>query len=73
MHTSLLHFHGLQVAASHVFLLEPAEDPAIQQQAIARVDRIGQRRQVHVHMILVEDTVEVRAVHAVHAVLCCAA
>ncbi len=44
--------------ASHVFLLEPAMDPAVEQQAVARVHRIGQTRPVTVHRLLVEDTVE---------------
>jgi E3 ubiquitin-protein ligase SHPRH len=32
------------VRACHVFLLEPALEPAIEQQAVARVHRIGQQR-----------------------------
>jgi hypothetical protein len=36
----------VQVRANHVFLLEPSLDPAIEQQAVARVHRIGQAREV---------------------------
>ena len=32
------------VRANHVYLLDPAMDPAIEQQAVARVHRIGQQR-----------------------------
>lgn len=46
------------VRANHVFLLEPALDPAIEQQAIARVHRIGQMRPVHVVRMLVNGTIE---------------
>ena len=49
----------LQTRANHVILLEPSLDPAIQQQAVARVHRITQRREVTVHRLLVKDTVEV--------------
>lgn len=46
--------------ASHVFLLEPALDPAVEQQAVGRVHRIGQTRPVVVYRLLVEGTVEER-------------
>ncbi|EFJ41092.1 hypothetical protein VOLCADRAFT_48760, partial [Volvox carteri f. nagariensis] len=44
--------------ANHVFLLEPSLDPAIEQQAVARVHRIGQTREVTVTRLLVDGTVE---------------
>lgn len=46
-------------AASKVFLLEPSVDPAIEQQAIGRVHRIGQQRPVSVYRLVTGDTVEV--------------
>ncbi|GLC48768.1 hypothetical protein PLESTB_000145900 [Pleodorina starrii] len=46
------------VRANHVFLLEPSLDPAIEQQAVARVHRIGQTRDVTVTRLLVDGTVE---------------
>ncbi|GFR52459.1 hypothetical protein Agub_g15034 [Astrephomene gubernaculifera] len=46
------------VRANHVFLLEPSLDPAIEQQAVARVHRIGQERPVRVTRLLVEGSVE---------------
>lgn len=46
-------------AASQVFLLEPSVDPAIEQQAIGRVHRIGQQRPVSVYRLVTVDTVEV--------------
>ncbi|PNH12465.1 Transcription termination factor 2 [Tetrabaena socialis] len=50
----------LQVRANHVFLLEPSTDPAIEQQAVARVHRIGQTRDVWVTRLIVDNTVETR-------------
>ena len=41
-----------------MFLLEPCTDPAIQQQAVARVHRIGQTRNIVVHRLIVKNTVE---------------
>lgn len=45
-------------AASRVFLLEPGLDPAIEQQAVARVHRIGQEREVVITRLLVQGSVE---------------
>ncbi len=42
----------IQVRANHVFLLEPSLDPAIEKQAVARVHRIGQTRDVTVTRLL---------------------
>ncbi|KAK9830399.1 hypothetical protein WJX72_011536 [[Myrmecia] bisecta] len=52
------------VRANHVFLLEPAVDPAIAQQAIGRVHRIGQTRPVVVTRLLMDDTVEEHVMQA---------
>ncbi|KOS18364.1 putative ATP-dependent helicase [Escovopsis weberi] len=53
------HSSGLNlVNASHVFLCEPLLNTAIELQAIARVDRIGQQRETTVWLNLVSGTVE---------------
>ncbi|KAL9941970.1 hypothetical protein ACHAP6_002315 [Verticillium nonalfalfae] len=46
------------VNASHVFLCEPLLNTAIELQAIARVDRIGQQHETTVWLYLIEGTVE---------------
>jgi len=46
--------------ASRVILLEPALDPAVEQQAVARVHRIGQTRPVTITRLIVDGTVEVQ-------------
>ncbi|GAA5967788.1 hypothetical protein JCM11641_005766 [Rhodosporidiobolus odoratus] len=46
--------------ASQVFLMDPWWQPAIEQQAIDRVNRIGQTKDVRVFQIVAEDTVEAR-------------
>lgn len=46
-------------AASEVWLLEPSVDPAVEQQAIARVHRIGQLRAVVAHRLLIDGSIEV--------------
>ena len=46
--------------ASQVIILDPFWNPYIEEQAIDRAHRIGQQRPVHVHRILVPNTVEDR-------------
>jgi hypothetical protein len=46
------------VAATHVFLVEPLLNPAMEQQAIHRVHRIGQTKPTTVHRYLIADTIE---------------
>lgn len=48
------------VAASQVIIFDPFWNPYIEEQAIDRAHRIGQVRQVSIHRILVENTVEDR-------------
>jgi SNF2 family DNA or RNA helicase len=48
------------VAASQVIILDPFWNPYIEEQAVDRAHRIGQMRPVHVHRILVQNTVEDR-------------
>lgn len=50
------------VAASQVIIFDPFWNPYIEEQAIDRAHRIGQMRPVHVHRILVPETVEDRIV-----------
>ncbi|KAL2269056.1 hypothetical protein VTJ83DRAFT_3902 [Remersonia thermophila] len=47
-------------AASRVIICDPSWNPFIEAQAVDRAHRIGQRREVKVHRLLVEDTVEDR-------------
>ncbi|KAF9625827.1 hypothetical protein IFM89_027335 [Coptis chinensis] len=47
-------------AASNVFLMDPRWNPAVEEQAIMRIHRIGQKRVVHVRRFIVKDTVEER-------------
>ncbi|KAL8853561.1 MAG: hypothetical protein Q9221_001547 [Calogaya cf. arnoldii] len=48
------------VAASQVIIMDPFWNPYVEEQAIDRAHRIGQRRPVQVHRILVPGTVEDR-------------
>ncbi|KAJ3579296.1 hypothetical protein NPX13_g1263 [Xylaria arbuscula] len=53
------HSSGLNlVNANHVFLCEPLLNTALEFQAVARVDRIGQEHETTVWLYLVEGTVE---------------
>lgn len=47
-------------AASNVFIMDPWWNPAVEEQAIMRIHRIGQKRTVHVRRFIVKDTVEER-------------
>lgn len=48
------------VAASQVIIFDPFWNPYVEEQAVDRAHRIGQMREVHVHRILVPETVEDR-------------
>ncbi|XP_004297995.1 PREDICTED: putative SWI/SNF-related matrix-associated actin-dependent regulator of chromatin subfamily A member 3-like 3-like [Fragaria vesca subsp. vesca] len=47
-------------AASNVFIMDPWWNPAVEEQAIMRIHRIGQKRTVTVRRFIVKDTVEER-------------
>jgi len=46
--------------ANRVFILEPLLNPAIEQQAVGRVHRLGQKRDVEVVRLVMENSVETR-------------
>jgi len=48
--------------ASQVIILDPFWNPFVEDQAIDRAHRIMQQRRVHVHRILIENTVEDRII-----------
>jgi Ring finger domain/Helicase conserved C-terminal domain len=52
------------IQASHVFLLEPLLNPALESQAVNRIHRIGQLRTTHVHKFAVTGTVEALIIKA---------
>lgn len=47
-------------AASNAFLMDPWWNPAVEEQAIMRIHRIGQKQTVKVRRFIVKDTVEER-------------
>uniref|UniRef100_A0A671VIF1 Helicase like transcription factor n=1 Tax=Sparus aurata TaxID=8175 RepID=A0A671VIF1_SPAAU len=49
-------------AASHVFLMDPAWNPATEEQCIDRCHRLGQKRKVVVTKFIVKDSVEEKMV-----------
>ncbi|KAK8057087.1 hypothetical protein PG996_011024 [Apiospora saccharicola] len=51
-------------AASRVYLMEPQWNPAIEEQALARVHRIGQTKEVTTIRFIMEDTIEKVKLHA---------
>ncbi|CAE6425244.1 unnamed protein product [Rhizoctonia solani] len=46
--------------ANHLFLMDPWWQEAIESQAIDRVNRIGQKRDVHVYQMITNNTVETK-------------
>lgn len=50
------------VAASHVIIFDPFWNPYVEDQAIDRAHRIGQTKDVFVHRLLIEQTVEDRII-----------
>lgn len=49
-------------SANHVIIMDPFWNPYIEMQAVDRAHRIGQQKPVHVHRLLVAETVEDRIV-----------
>lgn len=44
--------------AQHVIFVEPVMDPGEEEQAIGRVDRMGQERETFIHKFIVHDSIE---------------
>ena len=53
-------------AANHVFMMEPTLNPALHRQAINRVYRLGQTKGVHIHTLIMRDSVEQRIWECIH-------
>jgi hypothetical protein len=45
-------------SATHVFMVEPAINPSLTEQAIGRSWRMGQKREVHVKHLVVANSIE---------------
>mmetsp|Transcript_37404 Transcript_37404/g.89608 ORF Transcript_37404/g.89608 Transcript_37404/m.89608 type:complete len:131 (+) Transcript_37404:2-394(+) len=52
------------MAANYCFLMDPATNAAIEEQAIDRIHRIGQTRPVTVKRLILKDTVEQRIIES---------
>ena len=52
--------------ASHLVLIDPPRDPELLEQRIGRLDRIGQRGDVHIHVPYLKDTAEEHVVRWLH-------
>ncbi|WLF80239.1 hypothetical protein PVL30_004015 [Lodderomyces elongisporus] len=46
--------------ANHVIIMDPFWNPFVEEQAMDRAHRIGQEKEVHVHRVLITNTVESR-------------
>ncbi|CAD8102728.1 unnamed protein product [Paramecium sonneborni] len=49
-------------AANHVIMIDPWWNPAVEEQAIERVYRIGQNKETHVYRLICKQTVEERMI-----------
>ena len=45
---------------NHIYFTSPSWNPAIDLQAIARTHRIGQTKQVHIHNVYINNTIDKR-------------
>ena len=51
--------NGLNIIeATHVMIVEPTMNPAVEAQVLGRVHRIGQTRETFVHRFVIQNTVE---------------
>jgi hypothetical protein len=57
--------------ANCVYILEPQWNPMVESQAIARVLRIGQNRDVNVVRYIMKGTVEEVGIHHNHRIIAC--
>ena len=48
--------------ADHVFIMDPWWNPAAEQQAVDRIHRIGQDKEVHVYRLVAEGTIEEKVI-----------
>ena len=48
--------------ADHVFIMDPWWNPAAEQQAVDRIHRIGQNKEVHVYRLVAEGTIEEKVI-----------
>ncbi len=50
-------------AADYVYIVDPWWNPAVEQQAIDRTHRIGQKRKIFAYRMICKDTVEEKIIH----------
>ena len=48
------------IAANHLMLLDPAWNPATEEQCFDRVHRLGQKKEVFIYKFIIEETIEER-------------
>lgn len=56
-------------AASVIWMFEPHSNPALAQQAIHRCHRVGQTKEVFIHHLVMQDTIEERILEQTKAKL----